>query len=55
MRTALVESEVLLVSRPAFTDCDRDRQRGSAIAVVTGYRLLTPPGSIFLVAYLNSQ
>ena len=43
LRTALVESEVLLVSR-AFTDCDRDRQRGSAIAVVTGYRLfLTPP------------
>ena len=60
MRTALVESEVLLVSRPAFTDCDRDRdrrrQRGSAIAFVTGYRLfLTPPGSIFLLAYLNSQ
>ena len=52
---ALVESEVLLVSR-AFTDCDRDRQRGSAIAVVTGYRLfLTPPGSIFLLAYLKSQ
>ena len=58
MRTALVESEVLLVSRPAFTDCDRDRrrQRGSAIAVVNGYRLfLTPPGSTFLLAYLNSQ
>ena len=57
-RTALVESEVLLVSWPAFTDCDRDRrrQRGSAIAVVTGYRLfLTPPGSIFMLAYLNSQ
>ena len=58
MRTALVESEVLLVSRPAFTDCDRDRrrQRGSAIAVVTGYRLfLTSLGSIFLLPYLNSQ
>ena len=60
---ALVESEVLLrlawfvlLVSQAFTDCDRDRQRGSAIAVVTGYRLfLTPPGSIFLLAYLNSQ
>ena len=40
MRTALVESEVLLVSRPAVTDCDRDRdrQRWFATAVVTGYR-----------------
>ena len=35
---------------------DCDRQRESAIAVVTGYRLiLTLPVSIFLLAYLNSQ
>ena len=54
MRTALVESEVLLVSRPAFTDCDRDRrrQRGSAIAVVTGYRLFFDAAWVYFLTSL---
>ena len=48
---ALFESEVFLVSR-AFTDCDRVRQRGSAIAVVTGYRLFFDAAWVYFLACL---